>query len=251
MEARLPDDKLFKLRHLLVKHAKSRKIKLRDLQALLGLLNFCCNVVIPGRAFLRRLTDLTRKVKKPHHRITLSKESRCDLKAWQLFIEHFNGKHLLLEHRWVADTELHLFTDSAGSVGFAAIFQSHWFCDKWPEALRLNDITFEELFPVVLAFEIWGELICNRSIILHFDNMAVVHILNKQTCKEPLVMKLVRRLVLSAMKYNILFKAGHIQGKINILPDLLSRLQVARFRELTPNMDPTPTPVPRCLLDGN
>lgn len=78
MKARLPDKKLEKLRELLYKYSRRRKIKLRDLQSVLGLLNFCCNVVLPGRTFLRRLTDLTCKVTKLHHYITLTKESRRD-----------------------------------------------------------------------------------------------------------------------------------------------------------------------------
>ena len=39
-------------------------------------------------------------------------------------------------------------------------------------------------------------------------------------------MILVRRLVLALMTYNILFSAEHIPGMLNILPDLLSRLQI-------------------------
>lgn len=50
MEARLPIDKLTKLRQTLSDQTK-RRITLKDLQKLLGLLNVCCNVVIPGRCF--------------------------------------------------------------------------------------------------------------------------------------------------------------------------------------------------------
>ena len=67
MVTMLPDDKLLKLRSLLTTFKSNRKIKLRDLQSL-GLLNFCCQVVLPGRAFLRELTDLTKGILKPHHK---------------------------------------------------------------------------------------------------------------------------------------------------------------------------------------
>ena len=59
MEARLPQDKLDKLRSLLQAQTRRRKITLLELQSLIGLLNFCCSVVRPGRCFLRRLIDLT------------------------------------------------------------------------------------------------------------------------------------------------------------------------------------------------
>ena len=61
MEARLPEVKLQKCRELLTDFHKRRKVTLRELQSLTGLLNFTCSVVLPGRAFLRRLFDLTIK----------------------------------------------------------------------------------------------------------------------------------------------------------------------------------------------
>ena len=69
MEARLPPGKLANLR-LLNQYKCKRKIKLKELQSLLGLLNFCCQVVVPGRSFMRRLTDLTCKVSNPNNHIT-------------------------------------------------------------------------------------------------------------------------------------------------------------------------------------
>jgi hypothetical protein len=122
MEARLPQDKLEKLRMQLASVANHRKVILKELQSLLGLLNFCCQIVTPGRCFLRRLIDLTKKVTHPHHRITVNKESRKDIRALQLFVDHFNGKQLLLHKRWLTSDTLHLHTDASGSQGFVAIF---------------------------------------------------------------------------------------------------------------------------------
>ena len=64
MEARLPDDKLEKARSLLLAFQSKQKVTLKELQSLIGVLNFACSVVVPGRAFLRRLIDLTMGVHK-------------------------------------------------------------------------------------------------------------------------------------------------------------------------------------------
>ena len=48
MEARLPEDKLEMLQTLLANCRKKRTLKLKELQSILGLLNFCCQVVPPG-----------------------------------------------------------------------------------------------------------------------------------------------------------------------------------------------------------
>ena len=68
--------------------------------------------------------------------------------------------------------------------------------------------------------------------------------LNKHTSKEPRIMDLVRRLVLIALKYNILFTAKHLPGRVNRLSDALSRLQVSKFKALMPDADQEPTLIP-------
>ena len=45
-------------------------------------------------------------------------------------------------------------------------------------------ITFKEIFPIVLALEIWGQELRDQCIILHIDNIAAVYILNKQSSKD-------------------------------------------------------------------
>jgi len=136
---------------------------------------------------------------------------------------------------------MHLYTDVAGSLGFGAIMNTKWFYGEWPVAMKEYNITFKELFPIVLAVEIWGSSFKNRCVLFHSDNYAVVHIINKQTSKDTLIMKLVRRLVVASMKFNILMKAEHIPGHFNILADLLSRFQIQQFRARAPYMNREPT----------
>ena len=87
------------------------------------MLNFTCSVVIPGRAFSRRLYDLAIGVSKPHHLIRLTKEMKADLTIWQEFLLKFNGCSFFLEDRWRCSQHLRLFTDASGSLGFGAIFE--------------------------------------------------------------------------------------------------------------------------------
>ena len=71
---------------------------------------------------------------------------------------------------------------------------------------------------------------------------------HRQTSKDPKIMVLVRRLVVSCMKCNLLIRAVHVPGKQNILPDLLSRFQIDQFRRQAPHMESKPTEVPDALL---
>lgn len=56
--------------------AKRKKASLRDVQSLVGTLNFACRVIAPGRRFLRRLIDLIISKSNPNHWIRLNREAR-------------------------------------------------------------------------------------------------------------------------------------------------------------------------------
>ena len=92
MQLRLPQEKLAKALSLVNRMAKCRKVILRDLLSLIGLLSFACLVVSAGRSFLRRLLNLTVGVTRLHHYVTLNSEARADLYAWKIFLHSFNGK---------------------------------------------------------------------------------------------------------------------------------------------------------------
>ena len=92
MEGWLPRDKLDKYVTTILEFQHRKKVTLCELQSLIGLLNFACSVVQPGRTFLRRLIDLTIGIKSPSHKIRLNQEIKKDLDLWLNFLEDFNGK---------------------------------------------------------------------------------------------------------------------------------------------------------------
>lgn len=245
--ARLPQDKIHKIRESLTSFLHKKKATLKELQSLLGLLNFACQVVIPGRPFLRRLIDLTKGLSKPNHHVRLNREAKLDLHMWSNFIEHFNGVSMFLSEKWESSNHLSMFTD-ASNLGYAAILGKKWFFGSWSDQLSHFHINIKELFPITVALELWGQTLRNRSVLFFSDNAAVVAIINKQTSKEKHMMILVRRLVLAALRFNIHFRAKHIPGKLNVFADYLSRLQVDSFRHEASNMDRNPTQVPSEFL---
>lgn len=251
MQVRIPEDKLSDLKQLVTDTLTryKKKITLRQLQSLLGKLNFACRAVVPGRAFCRRLIDATMGLKKPHHKVRVTASMVEDLKVWQSFLEHYNGNNIIFEEQWQHNTQLELFTDAAGTIGFGAYFQGHWAFGAWPKTLLATspDITFKELLPIVVALHLWGSHFSNCKVIFHCDNQAVVHIINKQSTRSKPSMHLVRLLVSVCLSQNILFKAQHIPGCRNNVADALSRFQMDRFRALAPDADPKPTPIPPAL----
>ena len=105
MEARLPEEKLRKCGSLISEFLKHKKVSLKEMQSLIGLLNFTSSVVIPSSTFLKRMINLTIGVNHP---------------------THFNGKSFL-DFQWLSSPHLHLCTDGSGSLGYGAVFRQNWF----------------------------------------------------------------------------------------------------------------------------
>lgn len=244
MECRLPHDKIVKCIDK-IKFAKTQKsLTLKQLQSLIGLLNFACNVVLPGRAFLRRLIDLTIGISKPFFKISMTKEVKEDLKVWECFLDKFNGSSIFLPDKWSSSYEFKFYTDASGSIGYAAVFGSQWFYGNWDSNWQYKNIAVLELYPIVVAIKVWGKMLTNKCILFNTDNQALVHVINKQTCKDKDIMSLVRQLVASCLEFNIYFKAKHLTSKENILCDLLSRSKVHQFLQLAPWADKQPVEIP-------
>ena len=241
--ARLPDDKITKCTSMLQTFLSKKKVSLKNLQSLLGWLNFATSVV-PGRPFLRRLFDKTKGLRKPYFKTNLNKETKADIRTWLQFLKNYNGKSFFRGADIFTSESLKLYTDAAQEHGFGAVFEANWFYGEWPNSWKGYNITILELFPIVLALEIWGDKLKSKCIRLFTDNIAVMHIINKQTSKDPIIMILIRRLVLHCLKHNIEFQAEHVPGKVNVLADSLSRLQVQRFRQLAMGFNLNPDPIP-------
>ena len=252
MELRLPLDKISRCREQLNQLRVRRKVTLREMQSLIGLLNFAC-VAIPGRAFLRRLITLTIGVRRPHHYISLNKEARADMLCWLQFLDQFNGKTMFIEEAWVSSNTIHLFTDAAGGPcgGYGAYLGSRYFYGAFPASWTSYNIVFLELYPIVVAVHVWGSLLKNHSILFFTDNEALCYIINKQSSKEPTVMVGIRRLVTACLGFNIRFHAKHLSSQANAAADALSRFQVTKFKQLMPDCQDRPTRVPEHLLPDN
>lgn len=245
MEARLPPDKVQKCLDAVKNMLKKKKAQLREIQSLIGLLSFAVTVVVPGRPFLRRMIDLTKGIQYPFHQRRINKEVRADLKVWLEFIENFNGRSMFLDDVWQSSDVLNLYTDSSTTVGFGAVFGSHWAYGSWDSQFVGKNIAILEFYPIVLAVHLWGSKLRNKCVTFFTDNLSLVHVINKQTSKDAEIMTLLRRLVLVCLQNNILFRSTHVPGKLNNQCDALSRLQIPRFWHVSKGkaMDQFPTEI--------
>ena len=68
----LPERKIGEIRDVLQLCLRKNKLTKRELQSIIGKLNFACGVIYEGRTFLKRIIDFCNTLIKPNHRIRLN-----------------------------------------------------------------------------------------------------------------------------------------------------------------------------------
>ena len=142
---------------------------------------------------------------------------------WLVFLQDFNGVSIFQDQMWLGGEDAKIFTDASGVIGFAGFLDGRWFQGHWPESVSERSIAWKEFFPIVTAVCLWGQLLKGKRIILKCDNQAVVAILNKQTSKCSLVLKLLRFMVLQCLKFNLSFRAEIFLEKLTLILYHVSR----------------------------
>ena len=181
MEARLPLDKLTRTKEALHDWSCKKSATLRELQSLIGTLQFACRVVVPGQAFLQRIISLTKGSSNSRWHIKLNAEFRKDVSMWLAFLEHWNGISFFLGDTVLSSPDLQLFTDASGSLGYGGYLNGQWFQSHWLPQHSLNPVTgisidWQELFAIYIACFLWGPHWSGKRICFWCDNLPVVTI---------------------------------------------------------------------------
>ncbi|CAG2236810.1 unnamed protein product [Mytilus edulis] len=90
MIAKLPDEKLVRIKDILYSYLNRRSCTKREMLSLLGHLNYACKVIIPGRSFVSYLLTLAHSVKELYHHVTITKGCRDDMAMWFKFLSQWN-----------------------------------------------------------------------------------------------------------------------------------------------------------------
>lgn len=249
MMAKLPEDKLFRIKEILYSFLNRRTCTKREMLSLLGHLNFACKVIVPGRSFVSYLLTLAHSVKELYHHVTITAGCREDMSMWYKFLNQWNRISFFIDDNIISASDFNLFTDASSTIGFGGYFQGRWFTGKWPLNLKADidesvSMAYMELYPIVVSALLWGHEWSEKRILFHCDNTATVCIINKGRSKSKDIMQLMRRLTWCMFQHNFVLHAVHVPGKENNIADSLSRQQMERFKQLAPTASPIPCSCP-------
>ena len=229
MTLSLPEEKLLLLQQELQSSLRLNRFTKRQLQSLAGRLSWAASVIRGGRVFLRRIFNTIRMLRHNAHRVRISSEARNDLLWWSKFIDTFNGRSTLLDHKPIEC----VFTDACNE-GAGGCFGRDWFyvnwSQDWPQALQFH-INEKEVIAVAFAACRWGPFWRNKHIIIYSDNAVTVSAINKGTCRNDEIMRCIRSLFWLSASFNFHLTARYLPGIRNVAADSASRLSIPGYLE--------------------
>ncbi|KAK3240388.1 hypothetical protein CYMTET_49750 [Cymbomonas tetramitiformis] len=215
-------------------------VRRRALESLMGLLAFCSQVVwglslCTRRGFAFLAATVSGKT------VRLAAPVLEDLTVLERVLRMYNGRQVVL-HRRVVD-ESHFATDASGTLGFGGVWEKLFFLLSWADLARMPQrswfprqpgvqetwsINYMELFAVWWAVAIWGHRMQGTTVVVNVDNQSALFQI-KRWWGPVAYLPLLKQLFYTCSKHDIRLQPVYISSADNLLADLLSRLQLARF----------------------
>ncbi len=223
MEMRITPERLNELSALLDRWASANTATRKELESLIGKLQFVAKCVKPGRLYISRLLAVLRALPKCKRPFRITREAKKDIKWWRMFLRKYNGVSIIGDATW-SNPDAVFATDAclSGCGGFS---DGEYFHEEFPDFVANQNahINTLELLTVVVACKLWGKLWQGKRILIRCDNEATVTVINSGRCRDEEMLSLLRELSFQAAIGEFEVKAVHIAGVDNRLPDLLSR----------------------------
>ena len=173
---------------------------------------------------MRRLIDITKSLKKTHHRAWLNVQARQDILWWYHGIDIFHGSAKFIQDIPSPDTE---YVTDACLTGGGGIYGPYWFYTNFSAdfpSYKDEHINTLELLTALVGARKWGHLWAGSHVRIHSDNTATVASVNKGSSRSPKFMACLREIFWLSVKHDFILSAVHVKGDDNFLADTVSRL---------------------------
>jgi hypothetical protein len=224
----LPEVKITSLEKKAQQILRTPRVTLKEIQSLVGLLNFASFVVPRGRLYHRNLLMFLNTIRHhPSKKFALPQAVRVELKWWVQECRHSTMLHL--------PPARHFLTTDASDLAWGAQLNNTPLREFWsPEEqnLHCNQKEMLAIFHVVQAHQ---KMLSRSSILIQCDNKTVVsYLLKEGGTRSIALMEITHKLLLLLDSHQILFTVQYIPGRYNNHADHLSRHRRPPEWHLTP-----------------
>ena len=177
MTLEVTEDKLVDIKGELHTWLYKDKATRREVESLIGKLQFASKCVRAGRIFISRLLNWLRTLPRGKN-ASIPLEARKDIAWWSRFMQQYNGISIMWLHRNPQVDRV--IASDASSKGFGAWSQAigEYLRGRFPKEWQHRNIAELEMLAVVVALKAWATQLEGWYFWIHVDNEAVLHVLN-------------------------------------------------------------------------
>ena len=197
----------------------------KELETILGKLQFISNCVRPGRVLVLRLRNALRDTP-ICGRHDVSEDMRKDIAWWRFFLPVYNNVSIMwLKQELQPDAQL---ATDASLQAMGAICGKQYVAVKFPASIRQLNYTIVhlEMLAILVSLRLWATSLKGKRFVLNCDNMACVEIIKNGITREANLQNLLRHIAMQCVVNNLEIIPRYIRSVDNRIPDFLSRLHL-------------------------
>ena len=217
----IPEEKMGEIMLCLEEWRVRTRATRKELQSLLGLLNFVASVAPPVRLFTNRMLDDLRE-STPTGASSLSYQFKQDVRFFLELLPIFNGKKIMAKHIIPYQEKVEL---DACLTGCGAVAGDQYYATQFPHdiAVKGHSIAHLELLNIVIAVKVWAERWSGWSVQIYCDNLNSVCVLQSGRSRDQFMRACAREIFLHSAAADIDIQVCHRPGLDMVWADALSR----------------------------
>jgi hypothetical protein len=225
MTMEVTEERLIEIRNLVEFWLKKDRSALKEVQSLIGKLNFVAACVRPGRVFISRLINWLSDIYKDEEAVSVlvPEEVRKDLLWWHKFLDLYNGVSILHYDDWSCPDGI--FSTDACLTGSGGYFNGKYFHVHFSSFFKEKNysICVLELLGIIIGLRLWNSELKGKSIVVNCDNEAVCLVINTGRARCRLLQEGLREVCFLAALAQCQIRCVHVPGESNRIADCLSR----------------------------
>lgn len=252
MTLSLTEEKMMEIVSELKKWKAKNDCSLKQMQSLVGKLNFAASVVRSGRVYMARLINTLRKNAQTRNgRIELSKDILNDIQWWSEYIRQQNGipmTSLMVNKNWEAPGSIWSSDSSSTSLGGWSEKTSQFFHFTLGRDHSALDINSLECLALLLCLKKWAEQCRGKKVLVYCDNKTTVAVVNSGAAKSKFLQACLREIHHICALNSAELRSVWLKTSDNSIADALSRWEQhpkypLQFAKLTEGLQTSETKI--------
>ena len=232
MTVEITPERLEEIKTLLKLWLSKENASIKEVQSLLGKLNFVAACVKPARIFFSRMLKWLKmlyKLDDKQYEIPIF--FKKDIAWWDRFLLTYNGVSMMMIEEFSKPDEIFSCDSCLTSCG--GFWEGHFFHAVFPEKIKERGyhINILEMLAVILCLRLWGSNFKGKRIRIYSDNLSVVTVINTGKSRCEILQSCLRELTFLNAINECEVRVVHLDTHANRLADHLSRYDISDFHK--------------------